>query len=324
MIRWLQLRRINDVMVSYCRQMSSDQLLASRPRRSLLYVPGSSEKKLKKIPQVQADCAVMDCEDGVALNKKSEARETIRQMLDGIEFGRTERSVRVNAIESGLADEDLKSAFGAKREPESLVFPKIENVEHIDWIHDRLTKIQGNSSSRVYLIALIESARAFLNLDAICRRAQEKFSNTRFPLDALIFGSDDFCATIGATRTKSASEVLFARQYFVLVAKAYRLQAIDMVYIDYKDMDGFKTQCVEGFQMGFTGKQIIHPDQVPIAQSAFTPGADKIDWAKQLIAAFEEHQNSGKGAFTFNGSMIDMPTVLQARNILQLVKSFNN
>jgi len=139
-------------------------------------------------------------------------------------------------------------------------------------------------------------------------------------LDACVFGSDDYCADIGVSRTKEGSETLYARQRFVACAKAFGLQAIDSVFIDIKDTEGLKRQCDEGHAWGFTGKQTIHPSQIPIVQSSFLPSKEKIEWAKELILKFEEHQKSGRGAFNFRGSMIDMPLLLQARNIVDLVR----
>lgn len=104
----------------------------------------------------------------------------------------------------------------------------------------------------------------------------------------------------------------------VAVAKAFQLQAIDLVHIDYKDLDGLKRQSEEGAKMGFTGKQVIHPSQIPIVQKAFSPTQEKVAWATELIEQFREHEESGRGAFTFRGSMIDMPLVKQAQNIVNM------
>lgn len=306
---------------------SSGRAKKYRPRRALLYIPGNDEKKILKIPSLNVDCAVMDCEDGVALNKKSEARSVICRMLNEQDFGhRTEYSVRINAIESGLAEEDLKEIFQAKKCPDAIVIPKVENVDHVDWVADRLKQFGrvNRSDGTVNLVMMTEGARALLDLDKVCHRAKEKLESTPFHLDALIFGSDDFCADIGATRTMNSEELMYARQHFVVVAKAHRLQAVDMVYINYKDLEGLRIQAVKGSQMGFTGKQVIHPSQIPIVQNAFLPSTEKIEWASELIAAFEVHQKSGKGAFTFRGSMIDMPSVLQAKNIIQLATDLKN
>lgn len=174
--------------------------------------------------------------------------------------------------------------------------------------------------SLVDLIIYVESAKGLLDLREICQHAMEldEYSNLR--LAGIVFGSDDFCANIGATRTDNGRELLFARQSVVLVAKSMNLQAIDSVYINYKDGDGLKVDAEEGASFGFTGKQAIHPAQVPIIQEAFRPSDDKIEWAKGLIEGFREAQKDGRGAFVYQGQMIDMPLLRQAANIMHIAK----
>lgn len=174
--------------------------------------------------------------------------------------------------------------------------------------------------SLVDLIIYVESAKGLLDLREICKHAMEldEYSNLR--LAGIVFGSDDFCANIGATRTDNGRELLFARQNVVMVAKSMNLQAIDSVYINYKDQDGLKVDAEEGASFGFTGKQAIHPAQVSIIQEAFRPSDDKIEWAKGLIEGFREAQKDGRGAFVYKGQMIDMPLLRQAANIIHIAR----
>jgi len=287
-----------------------------------MYVPGNDERKLAKIPSLNVDCVVLDMEDGVAINKKDEARSTIRNVLETkrINFGRSECTVRVNSVESELCEDDLEAILTSPNLPNSIHLPKVDFVDHLNWFSDTSTAIlkRVKSKTRMNLIIFIESAQALLALPEICKAAWQLSVSTHFIPDALVFGSDDYCADIGATRTKDAKELLYARQYLVTCAKAFKLQAIDIVHIDYKDSDGLKLQCREGADMGFTGKQVIHPGQIEICQNEFAPSPSKIEWARELLLRFEEQQESGKGAFEFRGSMIDMPLVLQAKNVVQL------
>ncbi|XP_068250039.1 citramalyl-CoA lyase, mitochondrial-like [Palaemon carinicauda] len=292
------------------------------PRRAVLYVPGSDERKLKKIPSLSADCIVMDCEDGVALSKKEAARSMIRRILDSqeIDFTGKDCSVRFNSVDSGLCEDDMREILSGAHLPSTVHLPKVESPQHLEWFAEKLKSVvkTSTSSEKLRLIIFTESATSLLDLPAICRRGVELSKDFPFELDGVVFGSDDFCADIGATRTNEAKELSFARQYVLTVAKAFKLQAIDLVYIDYKDLDGLKVQSEEGAGMGFTGKQVIHPGQVSVVQAAFTPRPEKVEWAAGLVQAFEEHQKEGKGAFTYKGHMIDMPLLLQARNILQM------
>ncbi|XP_030763082.1 citramalyl-CoA lyase, mitochondrial-like isoform X1 [Sitophilus oryzae] len=290
------------------------------PRRALMYVPGDDPKKISKSLTLDVDCIALDCEDGVAVNKKREARETIRSFLDkgkpskdrDYDFG-----VRINAFDTEYWQEDLESCLTAINLPDTILIPKVETADTIKQFSEEV-KQRIKSDKKINVIIYIESARAFLNIVDICKTAEGLSKTSNIQPVSLVFGSDDFCANIGATRTESSIEILYARQKLVLVAKAFNLQAIDMVYIKYKDLEGLKKQCEEGMKMGYTGKQVIHPGQVPIVQEAFLPSASQIEWASGLLQSFEKHQKDGKGAFTYKGSMIDMPTMRQAENVIKL------
>lgn len=299
------------------------------PRRALMYVPGSDERKLSKIPQIQADCICLDIEDGVAYTAKEQARSNIRTLLSSKEklkdFGLSECTVRVNSIQSNLCHLDLDNIFSQPDPdfslPSAIHLPKVDTEETLDefaYIFNSATSdyLRPGSKERVGLIMFIESAQSLINLKAICEKALALKQRSALVPEALVFGSDDFVADIGGQRTASSVELLYARQKIVAHAKACGFQCIDLVHIDFKNLEGLREQSLEGARMGFTGKQVIHPTQVPVVHEAFLPSSDRVEWATELIKGFREHEKSGKGAFTFRGSMIDMPLVKQAENIL--------
>lgn len=292
------------------------------PRRSLMYVPGNDDRKVSKIPKLGADCICLDCEDGVALNMKETARDNIRNILDTkrVEFGNSECSVRVNSVDSGLCERDLEVVLGGEHRPSAVHLPKVRGREELEFVWSVVEKVVGKVEQQMGLIMFIETARSLIDIDHICQAAWDLAKSPSSPLCpvALVFGSDDFAADIGATRTTDNMELLLARQVVVTAAKAHRLQAIDCVYIDYKDQEGLKRQSEEGARWGFTGKQVIHPGQVDIVQAAFTPAKERVEWATELLRTFKEQQLEGRGAFTFRGHMIDMPTVKQAQNVLDI------
>ncbi|XP_054642927.1 citramalyl-CoA lyase, mitochondrial [Dunckerocampus dactyliophorus] len=290
------------------------------PRRAVLYCPGNDERKLRKLATLDVDCAVLDCEDGVALSKKTEARETIPRMLKELNLGRTEKCVRVNSVSSGLAEADLQVIVGAEVLPPAIMLPKVEDTHEVQWFVDRFQRsLKGRPLTEpVRLVTFVETAVGLLNFKEVCEEIRRLTPKACLHHDGVVFGSDDFCASIGATRTQDAKELLYARQKVVTTAKAFGLQAIDLVYIDYKDVEGLRQQAREGALMGFTGKQVIHPGQVHAVQEEFSPSQQRVQWATELIAAFQQHQKDGKGAFTFHGSMIDMPSLKQAKNIVTL------
>ncbi|XP_050298974.1 citramalyl-CoA lyase, mitochondrial-like [Anthonomus grandis grandis] len=294
----------------------------SMPRRALMYVPGDDPKKIQKSFTIDVDCIALDCEDGVAANKKTEARELIHSFLNKEKPKRDrdyDLGVRINSLDIPIWKEDLKSCLTASHLPDTVLVPKVECPEDIKLFSEESGKLlQGDA--RVNLIIYIESAGAFLNIVDICKMADKLANVGKFLPVSLVFGGDDLYASLGAIKSEECTEVLYARQKLVLVAKAFKLQAIDMVHIKYKDLEGLKAQCEQGMKMGYTGKQVIHPGQVPVVQESFLPTATQIEWATGLLESFKKHQKEGKGAFTYRGSMIDMPTMRQAENIVKLAQ----
>nr|XP_025040141.1 citramalyl-CoA lyase, mitochondrial [Pelodiscus sinensis] len=261
--------------------------------------------------------------------KDGEARLTVVKTLKEFAFGQTEKCVRINSVSSGLAEQDLEVLLRSSVLPSSLMLPKVENAEEIRWFTDKfLYHLKGRPLVEpMNLIPFVETAMGLLNFKAVCEETLRIGSQVGLHLDAVVFGGEDFRASIGsdlfiylkcATNSKDTHDILYARQKVIVTAKAFDLQAIDIVYIDFRDEDGLRRQSREGALMGFTGKQVIHPNQIAVVQEQFSPSPEKIKWAQELISAFEDHQQLGKGAFTFHGSMIDMPLLKQAQNIVTL------
>ncbi|MEQ2278952.1 hypothetical protein AMECASPLE_004585 [Ameca splendens] len=244
-------------------------------------------------------------------------------MLGELDLGRTEKCVRVNSVSSGLAEADLHIVLQANVLPPAIMLPKVEDIQQVKWFVDRFQhNLKGRTLTEpIRLVTFVETAVGLLNFKAVCEKIRQLAPRAGLHHDCVVFGSDDFCASIGATRTTDARELLYARQKVVVTTKAFGLQAIDLVYIDYKDVEGLRLQAREGALMGFTGKQVIHPGQIQAVQEEFSPSPDRVQWAEELIAAFDQHQKEGKGAFTFRGSMIDLPSLKQAQNILTLSAS---
>ncbi len=280
-----------------------------RIRRALLFMPGDDRHKIEKSTGLGVDSVIMDLEDGVALNRKEAARETISGALREVNFGRTERLVRINSVSSGLYVDDLRHTIEAH--PDGYVLPKVESAGQIQevsqWLGDAEAKHDWPDGS-IALLAIVETARGVLTLREIAQ------SDPR--LVALVFGAEDLAGDLGAKRTPDGWEVFYARGAVVLHAKAYGLQAIDMVYVDLQDPDGLVTQTEQALYMGYTGKLAIHPRQVDPIQRVFTPNAEEIKQAKRLIDAHTAHQQAGTGAFQLDGKMVDMPIVRAAGAVL--------
>lgn len=280
-----------------------------RARRALLYMPGDDLHKIRKATTLGVDCICMDMEDGVAFNRKSAARDTIVQALNTLDFGRSERLARINPVGSGMETDELNAVLPAH--PDGIVIPKVENGDQIRWASALIAGVERQyawSVGEITLIAIVESALGIINLREIASADPR--------LRGLIFGAEDLAGDIGAQRTAGAEEVFYARSALVTHAAAFNLQAIDLVHIDFRDTEGLILESKQGARMGYTGKQIIHPNQVNPVQEAFTPDDESIAKALHIMEAFAAHQQAGKGAFALDGKMIDAPIVKAAERII--------
>ncbi|MBX3081288.1 MAG: CoA ester lyase [Anaerolineae bacterium] len=282
----------------------------TRVRRAMLFTPGDDMKKLAKAAASGADSVILDLEDGVAVNRKQEARATIVEALKTLDFGRSERLIRINAVGSGLEADDMTQTLPAH--PDGYVIPKVEHPEQIAWVAERIApfdRYESWESGSIRLLALIETALGVVNLKAIATADRR--------LDALIFGAEDLVGSLGAVRTREGWEVFYARSAVVTHAAAYDLQAIDTVYVDFKDMDGLKTDAEQAVKMGFSGKLAIHPNQIEPITQVFIPSDATIAHAQRLMAAFVLNQANGTGVFDFDGKMVDMPMIRAAERVIQ-------
>lgn len=278
-------------------------------RRSLLYVPGDSWRKLEKATTLAADTVILDLEDAVAGGRKEEARGTVRRALHELDFGGRERLVRINPIGSALAFAELEATLPLQ--PDGYIVPKVEIAEDLRAVDRAITEhelVEGKAQGTIRLFAMVETARGVLNLREIVAASAR--------LDGLILGAEDLAADVGAIRTQAGWEIFYARSILVMAAAAYGLHPIDGVYTGIQDLDGLQDECARVRELGFTGKTAIHPGQLPIINQAFLPSAEEIDRAQQIVAGFEQHTASGSGVFVFDGQMVDMPVVRSARRIL--------
>ena len=283
-------------------------------RRALLYMPGDDRRKIEKATTLGVDCICMDMEDGVAMSRKTEARAVIALAMKELYFGESERCIRINSVGSGMESYDLVAALATN--PDSIVVPKIESADQVKWVCDHIESYELSSDQplgSVRLLVGVETAKGILNLRKIAEADRR--------LEAIIFGAEDYAASIGARRTKEATEVLYARQSVVTACIANDLQAIDMVYIDFHDLEGLRLEAEQGSGWGFSGKQVIHPNQVPVVQKAFTPSVEEIDYARRVVETFETSQREGRGAYALDGKMIDMPLLKNARKVLERARA---
>jgi citrate lyase subunit beta/citryl-CoA lyase len=282
--------------------------------RSLHFVPGGQQRMLEKALTLPADGLILDLEDAVAPDLKAATRPIVREWL-GRDFGRRQRWVRMNPIATGLGRADLEETIAGR--PTGYVVPKprhAADVREIARLLDALEARHGieHGSTRLVLIAT-ETPEGLLNIRDVATATPRTV--------AISWGIEDLGAAMGLPRVRDAQGQYldiprYARVMCAVAASAAGLDALDTVYTDIADLDGLRRECDEGVAMGFVGKISIHPSQIAVINEAFTPAADAVAEARELVAAFAEHAARGAFAFRFKGRMVDAPHLALARKLI--------
>ncbi|KAI1435290.1 Pyruvate/Phosphoenolpyruvate kinase-like domain-containing protein [Xylaria sp. CBS 124048] len=292
-------------------------------RRALLYVPASSPKMITKSLGLRSDNVTYDLEDSVTPSAKPSARTALREHLTSLSARPStigELAVRINAVSTPFALDDL-TALAPQSIVDAVVVPKVNSASDLTFVTDALRHLAPSrhapdAKNPIKLIALIESARAVMDLHAICSASPY--------LSGLIFAAEDFALDMSLTRTPSLSEFLYARSAIATAARAAELPStIDLVCTSYKGEAGLvrlEEECRGGKAMGFNGKQCIHPSQVETIQRLFAPSEKEVEWAVRVVIADEKAANAGRGAWTLDGAMIDAPVVGKAKAIVAKAK----
>ena len=268
-----------------------------RPRRSLLFMPGSNARALEKARNLPADGIILDLEDSVAPEAKALARDQIAKAVADKGFGKREILIRVNALDSPWWVDDVGMA--GKARPDGILVPKISSVDDLNAIADRLSDINADFSIKVW--AMIETARAVLDADKLAAAAKD--SKTR--LAGFVFGPNDISRETRIRMLPGRAAMLPMITHCVLATRLHGLQILDGPYSDISNIDGFATECAQGRDLGFDGKTLIHPSHIDACNAIFTPPAEEVAEARKIIAAFEQPENVSRGAIQLDGRMVE-------------------
>lgn len=281
-----------------------------RPRRSVLYVPGSNARALEKAKTLAADALILDLEDSVAPDMKADARRQVAEVVGQGGFGGREIAIRCNGLSTEWAEADL--AMIANSGADAVLIPKVSTPAHLETSRETLS--QKGAPEGLALWAMIETPLAILNAREITGAAR----HSDYPLRALVLGTNDLAKETRAALVPGREPMLAWLSTAVVAARAHGLDVIDGVYNAFQDLDGFRAECEQGLRLGMDGKTVIHPGQIAIANEVFAPGVDEVTAAEKIVAAFERPENHGKGAITLDGRMVELLHRDMARRTLAL------
>jgi citrate lyase subunit beta/citryl-CoA lyase len=268
-----------------------------RPRRSVLYMPGNNARALEKAKTLPADALILDLEDSVGPDEKEDARERICAAVKEGGYGRREVVIRINALGSewGAADISAAAVSGAA----AVCVPKVQSADDVASIQNALGRAGAPSEMAIW--PMMESPLAILNAREIAAAAAEKS-----PLSVLVMGTNDLAKETRAQLTADRLAMLAWLSHCVLAARACGLDVLDSVYNDFSDEEGLVRECRQAREMGMDGKTLIHPSQIESANAIFLPDPEEIEWARRIIAVFDEPQNQGKVVVRLDGKMVEL------------------
>ncbi|KJE21250.1 citrate lyase beta subunit [Frankia torreyi] len=275
-----------------------------RPRRSVLYMPGANERALEKAKGLPADALILDLEDAVAPAAKQDARVRVCAAVAAGAYGRREVAIRVNGRDTPWHADDLRAA--AQAGPDAVVVPKIGSPADVHAVERDLDAAGASARTRIW--AMVETPIAMLRALEIAQSSPR--------LAVLVMGTNDLANELRAEHVPGRAPLLTGLGLCLLAARASGKAILDGVYNDVRDAEGFAAECRQGRELGFDGKTLIHPGQVEPCNQAFSPSAEQLAEAAEIVRAWAEAAAAGRGVVTVNGRMIENLHVDNARRLL--------
>ena len=281
-----------------------------RPRRSVLYMPGSNARAIEKARELPADGIILDLEDAVAPEAKAMAREQIKRALQNGGFGDREVFIRINGLDTRWWVDDLHTVADAR--PDAVLVPKISDPHQLQDLAARIVDMGTDPHIRVW--AMMETPLAMINVGAIAAAAHD--SETR--LSGFVMGTNDLAKDTRARIVLGRLPMLPWLTNCVAAARAFGIDVLDGVYNDLGNFEGFADECRQARDLGFDGKTLIHPRQIEICNEAFSPAPDEVEAARKIIAAFDLPENQGKGVIQIEGRMVERLHADMARRTVEI------
>ena len=284
-----------------------------RPRRSVLYMPGSNARALEKAKTLPADGLILDLEDSVSPEAKEAARQQGVNAVKAGGVGRREVFIRVNGVDTPWHADDLAAA--ARAAPDAILIPKVSNADTLELIGRRLLDMAADHKTRVW--AMIETPLAIFNILSIAQAASD--SETR--LSGFVMGTNDLAKDTRARLVPGRAPMLPWLTLCVAAARIHGIEILDGVYNDIGNAQGFAAECAQGLELGFDGKTLIHPSQIEPCNKAFSPSAEEVAAARKMIAAFDLPENKNKGVVSIDGRMVERLHADMARRTVAIAEA---
>jgi len=284
-----------------------------RPRRSLLYMPGSNARALEKAKTLAADGVILDLEDSVAPEAKEAARDQVAAAVKAGGFGSREVFIRVNGVDTPWHADDLAAAAHAA--PDAVLVPKVSSSETLEQIGRRLLDMGTEHRTRIW--AMIETPLAIFNILSIAAAARD--SETR--LTGFVMGTNDLAKDTRARLVPGRAPMLAWLSTCVAAARIHGIDILDGVYNDIGNAEGFEAECTQGVELGFDGKTLIHPNQIEPCNKAFSPSAAEVEWARKMIVEFDKPENKSKGVVSIDGRMVERLHADMARRTVAIAEA---
>ena len=280
--------------------------VSSRPRRSVLYMPGSNARALEKGRALPADGLILDIEDAVAPDSKAVAREQIMAALDQGGYGPREIQVRVNGLNTPWGYDDIVAT--ARSKADAILLPKVESPETIRQVAAIMQAEGAHDNMRIW--CMMETPLAMLNAREI--------AGAHPLLGGFVMGTSDLAKDLNCAHTRDRLPMITSLGLCMLAARAYGLAILDGVHLDLSDDEGFDASCVQGRELGFDGKTLIHPKTIAAANKAFEPSETEVAWARKIIAAHQDADGKGQGVVVVDGKLIENLHVVSAQRLVAL------